>query len=127
MLTVKHCWFAAAAAVLMVGPAAAQTVSAGAEWQGAPVRIQTSISFFVTGSGGDEELPQKLDQARKTVYLLAARDCELLKSTIAKDCKLESVNSTVRQNEGRQPQLQQPSGYNVSGTIQSVITFKAQP
>lgn len=127
MLFVKHCWVAAAAAVLMVGPAVAQTAPAGADGQGAPVRIQTSISFFVAGSGGEDELPQKLDQARKMVYLLAARECELLRSTIAKDCKLEQVSSNVRQTEGRPPQLQQPSGYNVSGTIGSVVSLKALP
>ncbi|KPF98960.1 hypothetical protein IP86_10265 [Rhodopseudomonas sp. AAP120] len=127
MLLAKYCWFAAVAAVLMTAPAAAQTAPGGADGQGAPVRVQTSISFFVAGSGTEDELPQKLDQARKTVYLLATRECELLRSTIAKDCRLESVNSNVRQAEGRSPQLQQPSGYSVSGTIGSVITLKALP
>ena len=126
MLSAKHIAVAAAAAVLMVGPAAEQTVP-GAEGQGAPVRIQTSISFFVPGTGADDELPQKIDQARKLVYQLATRDCELLRSTIAKDCRLESVNSNIRQNDVRLPQMQQPGGYHVSGSIQSVISLKAQP
>ncbi len=126
MLSSKNVAVAAAAAVLMVGPAAAQTAP-GAEGQGAQVRIQTSISFFVPGGGTEDELPQKIDQARKLVYQLATRDCELLRSTIAKDCRLESVNSNVRQNDGRPPQMQQPSGYHVSGSIQSVISLKTQP
>lgn len=127
MLPLKYSFFAAAVSVLLVGPVAAQTVPTVADGQGAPVRVQTTLSFFMSGSGAEDELPQKLDQARKIVFQLATRECELLRSTIAKDCKLESVNSNVRQIEGRQPQLQQPTGYNVSGTIQSTVSLKAQP
>jgi len=125
MLPLKHSFFAAAASVLLIGPVEAQTVPA--DGQGMPVRVQTTLSFFMSGSGAEDELPQKLDQARKIVFQLATRECELLRSTIAKDCKLESVNSNVRQIEGRQPQIQQPTGYNVSGTIQSTVSLKAQP
>ncbi|WP_322518014.1 hypothetical protein SR870_11105 [Rhodopseudomonas palustris] len=127
MLPMKYCLLAAAASVLLVGPVAAQTAPAAAEGQSTPVRIQTNLTFFLPGAVSGEELPQKIDQARKIVYQLAMRECEALRSTIARDCKLESVNSNIRQSEARPQQLQQSPGYHVSGSIQSVINLKSQP
>lgn len=127
MLPLRYCLLAATTAVLLVGPVAAQTTPAGADGQSTPVRIQTSLTFFLPGAVSGDELPQKLDQARKIVYQLAMRECETLRSTIARDCKLESVNSNIRQTETRPQQLQQPEGYHVSGSFQSVITLKPQP
>ena len=52
---------------------------------------------------------------------MAARECDLLREVLAKDCRLESVNNNLnRQNYGNQ----QPDGYNVQGSMTLQITLK---
>src|SRR4051812_20697942 len=43
------------------------------------------------------------DKARRTVYEMAARECDLLREVLAKDCRMESVNNNI----GRQTSQQQ--------------------
>ena len=55
------------------------------------------------------------------VYEMAARECDLLREVIAKDCRLESVNNNLnRQNFGSQ----QPDGYTVNDSLSLQITLK---
>jgi hypothetical protein len=115
--------------LLSLAPSAAQTPGQRItiEQSGSPsrqegqVRIQTSINFFVTGSTGDGEEAQKLrDKARRTIYEMAARECDLLREVLAKDCRMESVNSNI----GRQFGQQQQEGYTVNGSMSFQITLK---
>jgi hypothetical protein len=88
------------------------------------VRVQSSINFFVPGPTGDGEEAQKLrDRARRAVYEMAANECDLLREVIAKDCRLESINSNI--NINRQfGQQQQQDGLNVNGSMNLQITLK---
>jgi hypothetical protein len=52
--------------------------------------------------------------------LLAARECDLLREILAKECRLESVNTNINRQWGRQQQ----EGYNVSGSMSLQITLK---
>ena len=107
-----------AALVSSFGRADAGTTKARQEGQ---VRIQTNISFFVAGPTGDGEEAQKLrDKARRTVYEMAARECDLLREILAKDCRMESVNNNI----GRQTSQQQQEGYTVNGSMSFQITLK---
>jgi hypothetical protein len=121
--------FAGASLLLSLAPSAAQTPGQRItiEQSGSPsrqegqVRIQTSINFFVTGPTGDGEEAQKLrDKARRTIYEMAARECDLLREVLAKDCRMESVNSNI----GRQFGQQQQEGYTVNGSMSFQITLK---
>ena len=120
---------AGASLLLSLAPSAAQTPGQriAIEQSGSPsrqegqVRIQTSINFFVTGPTGDGEEAQKLrDKARRTIYEMAARECDLLREVLAKDCRMESVNSNI----GRQFGQQQQEGYTVNGSMSFQITLK---
>lgn len=107
-------------AVVSAVPAAAQMSGRG----DGQVRIQSSISFFLPGPTGDGEDAQKLrDQARRTVYEMAARECELLRETLAKDCRLEVVNANINTNRGDYGRQQQ-EGYAVNGSMNLQITLK---
>ena len=115
--------------LLSLAPSAAQTPGQRItiEQSGSPsrqegqVRIQTSINFFVTGPTGDGEEAQKLrDKARRTIYEMAARECDLLREVLAKDCRMESVNSNI----GRQFGQQQQEGYTVNGAMNFQFTLK---
>jgi hypothetical protein len=115
--------------LLSLAPSAAQTPGQRItiEQSGSPsrqegqVRIQTSINFFVTGPTGDGEEAQKLrDKARRTIYEMAARECDLLREVLARDCRMESVNSNI----GRQFGQQQQEGYTVNGSMSFQITLK---
>ena len=88
------------------------------------VRIQSNINFFFTGPTGEGEEAQKLrDRARRTVYEMAAHECDLLRDVLAKDCRMESVNVNIN-GGGRQFGQQQPDGYNVNGSVSMQVTLK---
>jgi hypothetical protein len=104
-------------------PAMAQTVGqVSGQRQESPVRVQTTFNFFVPGPSGDSAEAQKSrDNARRAIYEMAARECDLLREVLAKDCRMESVQSNV----GRQPYgQQQPEGYTVNGSMSFQITVK---
>jgi hypothetical protein len=118
---------AAGFGVLLIAPAGAQTPGGqGYELrpglrQDGMVRIQTSVNFFVAGPTGEGEEAQKLrDRAQRYVYEMAARECDLLREVLAKDCRMESLNVSVGRQFGQQPQ----DGYNVTGSMNFQITLK---
>ncbi len=95
--------------------------STGLVRQEGSVRVQSNVNLFMAGPTGDGEEAQKLrDRARRLVYEMAARECDLLREVIAKDCRLESINV----NLGRQYGQQQQEGFNVSGSMSMQITMK---
>jgi hypothetical protein len=127
MLSFRNALIAGATLLLAV-PAIAQTPgqrivieNAGSPRQEGLVRIQTNINFFLTGPTGEGEEAQKLrDRARRLVYEMAARECDLLRETLAKDCRMESVNTNI----GRQFGQQQQEGLTVNGSMSFQISLK---
>jgi hypothetical protein len=120
--------FAAASLLLLLVPAAAQTPgqrivieqSGSGSRQEGSVRIQSSINFFVTGPTGEGEEARKLrDRARRTIYEMAAHECDMLREILANDCKIESVTSNIGRQFG-----QQQEGYTVNGSMNFQITLK---
>ena len=113
---------------LLLAPAAAQTPGQrivleqlGGQRQEGQVRVQSNINFFVAGPTADGEDAQKLrDKAQRAVYEMAARQCDLHREVLAKDCRMESVNSNI----GRQFGQQQQEGYSVNGAMSFQITLK---
>lgn len=113
----------AAAFLLLAAPASAQTTGqANTLRQDAPVRIQSSTNFFLPGPTGDGDDAQRLrDKARRTIYEMAARECDLVREVIARECRMESVNVNIgRQNYGSH----QPDGYTVNGSMNLQIFLK---
>ncbi len=85
------------------------------------VRVQSSISYFVPGPSGDSDDGQKLrERARRVIYETAARECDLLKDTLAKECRLESVNSNINRQFGQGQQ----EGFSINGSMNFQITLK---
>ncbi len=115
MMSFKPFIFASTAMLLLAVPAAAQMPVPGM------VRVQANISFFVAGATGDNEDAQKTrEKAQRLVYQMAARECDLLRDVLAKDCRMELINSNV----GRQFSQQQQEGYTVNGSMAFQITLK---
>jgi hypothetical protein len=121
--------FAGASLLLLIASPIAQAQGqriileqSGAPRQEGFVRIQSNVNMFIPGPSGDSEDAQKLrDRARRMIYEMAARECDLLREVLAKDCRLESVNSNLnRQNFGSQ----QPDGYVVNGSMSLQVTLK---
>jgi hypothetical protein len=112
----------ASVTLLLAAPAVAQTVGqASGQRQESPVRIQATFNFFVAGPSGDGEQAQKSrDKARRIVYEMATRECDLLREVLAKDCRMESVTSNVARQHGQQ----QEEGYTVNGSVNLQITLK---
>jgi hypothetical protein len=114
--------------LLLVAPALAQSPGqriimeqTGASRQEGWVRIQSTINFFVAGPTGESEEAQKLrDRARRAVYEMAARECDLLRDVIAKDCRMESVSNNINRQYGNQQQ----EGFTITGSMNFQITLK---
>jgi len=119
---------AALGLLLLAVPAVAQTPGQriimeqmGASRQEGWVRIQSTINFFVAGPTGESEEAQKLrDRARRTVYEMAARECDLLREVIAKDCRMEQVSNNINRQYGNQQQ----EGFTITGSMNFQITLK---
>ena len=114
---------AAGALLLLTEASLAQTVGqASGQRQETPIQVQTTFNLFVPGPSGDGEEAQKArDKSRRSIYEMAARECDLLREVLAKDCRMMSVTSNIgRQQYGSQ----QIEGYSVNGSISFQITLK---
>jgi hypothetical protein len=84
------------------------------------VRVQLSIQLFVAGPTDESaEAEKQRERARRAVYDLAAKECDLMRDAIARDCRLESVNVNLNRQASAQMQ-----GYMVSGNMAYQITLK---
>jgi len=89
------------------------------------VRVQSSMNFFIPGLTNEGEEAQKLrERAKRVIYESAARECDLLRDTLAKDCRLESVNSNIDRQFAPQFNQQQLEGYRVNGQVSLIVTLK---
>ena len=121
-MTFSRLAYAVGALALLAPPSLAQTTAQpNASRQEAPVRIQSSINFFVNGPTGDGEEAQRLrDRSRRAVYEMAARECDVVREVFARECRLESVNVNI----GRQYGSQQQEGYTVNGSMNLQVFLK---
>src|SRR5688572_21073256 len=106
-----------------IGAAGAQTagqrVVPGPRQEGM-VRVQLNMQMFLSGPTDESDVAeQSRTRARQMIYDLAAKECDLLRNVIAKDCRLETVN--VNLNRQNQPNM---AGYNVNGSMSFQITLK---
>ena len=89
------------------------------------IRVQISVNFFVPGPTDDSEQSIALrDRASRAVYAMAARECAVLRESLADDCRLESVNVNIN----RQPQQfggQQVEGFQAGGQLGYRISPRA--
>ena len=90
-----------------------------------PIRVQVGVNFFVPGPTDESERSVALrDRASRTVYAMAARECEVLREKLADDCRLENVNVNINRQQ-QQIGGQQVEGFQVGGTLGYRITQKA--
>jgi hypothetical protein len=132
MMSQKMLRKACAAGLLCLIPlagTAAQTfqrVPGPADPNAAAIRVQFNVNFFVLGPANDSEQATMLrDRASRSVYELAARECEVLREKLADDCRLESVNLNINRQQQQQFGGQQAEGFQVSGQLGYRITQKA--
>jgi hypothetical protein len=110
-----------------VGAADAQTsvqerivVAQGPQRQEGMVRVQNSVNFFVPGPTGEGEEAGKIrDRARRVICQMALRECDLLRETLARDCRLEAITVNLNRQFG-----QQAEGYMAMGNMTFQITLK---
>src|SRR5262245_36675170 len=119
---------AAVAAASMGGVAIAQTEgqrivierAAPTARQEGTVRVQASISLFIPGPTGDgEEAIKNRDRARRMIYEMAGKECDLLRDVLARECRLESINTQLNRQSG-----QPTEGYSVNGSMSLQVTLK---
>jgi hypothetical protein len=125
----KLCMIGALCLAPLAG-ASAQTITIqqrppAGEANAAPIRVQVSVNFFVQGPTNESEQANVLrDRARRSIYEMAAHECELLRDKLADDCRMESVN--VNLNRQTQAFGGQPvEGFQVNGTFSYRISQKA--
>lgn len=85
------------------------------------IRVNVAMSFFAKAPVSDAEAAAKAqEQARRVLYEAAAKECELLRTVIASECRLESINIGVNRSYGNQ----QPEGFNANGSFTFHIKLK---
>jgi hypothetical protein len=88
---------------------------------GGEIRVQVAMGFFVPAPESTGEAAMKAqEQARRVLYESAGRECELLRATLASDCRLESVNVNMNRGYGGQ----RPEGFNANGNFVYRVTLK---
>lgn len=86
------------------------------------VQVNVSVSFFAPASVDDSEASVKAQQrARRMLYESASKECDLLRATIATDCRLQRININVRTRPGYG---RQAPGLNATGNFSYRITLK---
>jgi hypothetical protein len=112
---------ASASAQTTVVPQASNRITVASEPRDAAVRAQVSITFVVPGSADDTspEAEKLRESARKSVYEVASRECALLLSVLATDCRLENLNVSVSRQTGPRAE-----GFVVRGNMSYRITPK---
>jgi len=111
---------------LLTSASAAQTVviqqRPGATEPKSEVRVQVNMSFFVAGAVNNSEVSLKSQEdSRRMLYDSAGRECDVLRATIASDCRIESINVNInRNNYGGS----QPEGFTANGNFGFKVTLK---
>ncbi len=86
------------------------------------VHVNVSMNFFVPAKLDDSDAVAKAqERARKILYQSGSKECELLRATIASDCRLERINVNVRMTPSYR---QQGQGLNANGSFSYRITLK---
>lgn len=116
---------AAIVMLFLAGPSVAQQIviqqRPGSGEPKGEVRVQVNMNFFVNAPTNDTEASVKAQEnARRVLYDRAARECDLLKATLASECRLESVNVNMNRNYGGS----QPEGFNANGSFAFKVTLK---
>ena len=100
-------------------PAQARSAALG---QGQVVHVNVSFNTQMFMQEIDEKtLVDKQQQGRKFMYMMASKECAILKETIAETCRLTKLNVSA--------QLREQSGQNplklyINGNAQFVIKLK---
>jgi hypothetical protein len=80
------------------------------------VRVNVSVNFFVPAPLDDSEASMKAQaHARRMLYESAGKECDLLRATIASECRLEAINVSMRMTPGygqQQPRLNASGNFN---------------
>ncbi len=63
--------------------------------RGDTVRVQVSVSYTLPGPSGEDDALKVQENARRALYLVADKECTLLRETIASECKIENINVNV--------------------------------
>ena len=107
-----------------VSPLVRERISVGAanQQREPTVRVQVGVNFFMPGPTGEGDEASKLrDRARRTIYDMAAKECDFIEQSLAKTCRLESINLNV--NSSRQ-QIAGQEGFQTNGSFALQITLK---
>jgi hypothetical protein len=59
------------------------------------VRVQVSVSYTLPVPAGEDGALKVQEDARRALYLVADKECALLRETIAAECKIENINVNV--------------------------------
>ena len=89
------------------------------------VRVSIAVNMFVAAPNDESEQALKAQEdGRRLVYNVAARECDVLRDMLAKDCRLNSVNINVqRVNAGQNFNRPRGDGFNINGNV----TFRVVP
>jgi len=102
------------------GPARTAGSSSAAGLQGQQIRLSLNMNLFVPDAWGlNEQGVKAQEQARRSVYELAVRECTVLRDSIASECRMESMNVNINRHQG-----QQPEGFTIGANASYRVILK---
>jgi len=122
--TVAVTTLAAAAPAQELSPLVRERIAiAQRDQAGGSIRVQVGINMCMPGATDDSAAADQLrQQARRTVYKMAAHECDVVLEVLAKECRLESINVNV--NANRPYNSNAVPGYQVNGNIGLRVLLK---
>ncbi|MBN8957823.1 MAG: hypothetical protein J0H17_14815 [Rhizobiales bacterium] len=117
--------FAATAPAQELNPLVRERIAiAQRDQAGGGIRVQVGVNMFMPGATDDSTAADQLrEQARRTVYKMAAHECDVILEVLAKECRLESINVNVNANRHYNNNNASP-GYQVNGNIGLRVVLK---
>ncbi len=86
------------------------------------VRVNVSMNFFVPAPLDDSDASMKAqERTRRILYESAGKECDVLRATVASECRLEGINVSMRMTPGYG---QQEPRLNASGNFSYHIKLK---
>lgn len=83
-------------------------------------RVEITVNLFVAGQNDTSADAEKLREgARRMIYEMAGKECEILRAVIAEQCELKNVNVRISRQQNRND-----SGFHVNGSASYQITPK---
>jgi hypothetical protein len=81
--------------VFLIGTTLSASAQSNQDRRPDTVRVQVSVSYTLPLPAGEDNVLKIQEDARRSLYLVADKECAILRETIAAECRIENINVNV--------------------------------